>query len=385
MAALYFSFVGFRAQESKLGGDGGIDIRLYKGREDHPAALVQCKAWSPRADLQIEVLRAFFFVLGKANVGEGYMIATCRIGGFLKKEAKQQNVKVWTAEDFCRQLRSLSIDYQNTWLNAALADGYNIPTCTGCGTKHAPVDGKAPIWRCPKCSLEQWMRREDSERFRVTKKPLQSPPSTVDPLQVENFEGPHPSRSREHPITPKKTPFPRRWVLGMVLAGLFAPVVWRTFAEKSTRTMRRAAEPSEASETTPLLKINPVATELPSASGSQKPLQRPKTGESKSQQPEPVALLNVRKKERSSTVQAAHALQQARVHRPIRLALTTPTRFAIELPPRSTSPQQTRWMIYDVRSDTLLFPEIFLSDPPPEQAEWVILEGRECYVIRAAD
>ncbi len=46
VVAAYFRWKGMRAQTTRIGPDGGVDVYLYRDSESAPYAVVQCKAWN---------------------------------------------------------------------------------------------------------------------------------------------------------------------------------------------------------------------------------------------------------------------------------------------------------------------------------------------------
>ena len=46
VVANYFTRQGYRAETTRIGADGGVDVYLYRDPDSAPVAVVQCKAWN---------------------------------------------------------------------------------------------------------------------------------------------------------------------------------------------------------------------------------------------------------------------------------------------------------------------------------------------------
>ncbi len=71
----YFNRQGYRAETTRLGADGGVDVYLYRAPDSAPEAVVQCKAWNVY-DGGVKAVRELFGVMAAAKIAQGFFVTT---------------------------------------------------------------------------------------------------------------------------------------------------------------------------------------------------------------------------------------------------------------------------------------------------------------------
>ncbi|MBK8322036.1 MAG: restriction endonuclease [Betaproteobacteria bacterium] len=158
VCAGYFEELGFRAETTKAGPDGGVDIHLFTKDSRHPAIVVQCKAWR-NVPVGVGPVREMLGVMTAASVKEG-IVAT--VGAFTSEArafALGKEIHLIDGEDFLAKLRNLAPERQQSLLAFATEGDFTTPTCPSCGIGHRMklrTSGKdgARFWGCgnfPRC------------------------------------------------------------------------------------------------------------------------------------------------------------------------------------------------------------------------------------------
>lgn len=75
LCAAYFEAIGFSAQTTRNGPDGGIDIRLSTRPDGPTEILVQCKAWNA-LKVGVKPVRELYGVMASETVREGIFVTT---------------------------------------------------------------------------------------------------------------------------------------------------------------------------------------------------------------------------------------------------------------------------------------------------------------------
>lgn len=136
LCANYFSAKGYRAEVSRQGADGGIDIFLYKDSYSETAVfgIVQCKAWNTYK-VGVKPVRELFGVMAAEKAPLGVFITS----GVYTKEAlnfsEGKPLKLLTGESLLKLIESLPEDEQESLLKQITSGDYTTPSCPSCGTK----------------------------------------------------------------------------------------------------------------------------------------------------------------------------------------------------------------------------------------------------------
>lgn len=158
LCAGYFEELGFRAETTKAGPDGGVDIRLFTKDSRHPAIVVQCKAWR-NVPVGVGQVRELLGVMTAAGVKEGIVATVGTFTSEAKAFALGKDIHLIEGEDFIAKLRNLAADGQQSLLAFATEGDFTTPTCPSCGIgnrmklRTSGKDG-ARFWGCgnfPRC------------------------------------------------------------------------------------------------------------------------------------------------------------------------------------------------------------------------------------------
>lgn len=151
----FYRVKGIRAETTRLGADGGVDIRLYQNDADPQrcTAVVQCKAWNQAVG--VKPVRELRGVMAHEKVEKAFFMAP---GGFTddaKAFAAENRITLLDGKLFFAMLERLPEEQRKTLLEFATAGDWTIPTCPACGVKMTPRDGRrGRFWGCvsyPRC------------------------------------------------------------------------------------------------------------------------------------------------------------------------------------------------------------------------------------------
>jgi len=130
----YLEAKGGRAETTKIGPDGGVDINLFKGTSEKPFAIVQCKAWNTYK-VGVKPVRELFGVMAAEGVSTGIFMNT---GSYTREAvtfAKGNNLLLISGEDLVKSILEMPSEIQSKLLEVATEGDYTTPTCPKCGTK----------------------------------------------------------------------------------------------------------------------------------------------------------------------------------------------------------------------------------------------------------
>lgn len=154
LTAAYYKQLGFRAETIQCGPDGGIDVKLFRGDEAKPSAVVQCKAWSNRP-VGVKGVRELLGVMVHNKVETGVFLATGSFTPEAIEFAKEHRIALGTGEQFLGKLKALSEDVRRRLLEIAVEGDWTTPSCPSCGTKMVLRQGGGKsFWGCasfPRC------------------------------------------------------------------------------------------------------------------------------------------------------------------------------------------------------------------------------------------
>lgn len=161
LCAGYFSAKGYRAEVTRLGADGGIDIFLYKPSFSESAVfgVVQCKAWNTNK-VGVKPIRELFGVMAAEKAPLGVFITSGEYTKEAKDFAQGKNLKLLTGASLLELVKSLSPEEQEKLLVKITSGDYRTPSCPSCGTKMVQRNSSKGkdignvFWGCsnyPKC------------------------------------------------------------------------------------------------------------------------------------------------------------------------------------------------------------------------------------------
>ena len=135
LCANYFKAKGHRAEVTKHGADGGIDILLYGiSHPDKVLGVIQCKSWKERV-VGVGSIRELFGVMTDAGCPLGIFVT---ISGYSKDAeafAVGKHIKLLDAQKLLDLIRSLPAPQQAELLDKVTLGDYKTPSCPSCGIK----------------------------------------------------------------------------------------------------------------------------------------------------------------------------------------------------------------------------------------------------------
>jgi restriction system protein len=150
----FMTMTGYDARETKIGADGGVDIRATKLGPGGFECLVQCKAWNTYT-VGIKPIRELYGVMAAEKVARGMFVNSGNFTSAAEEFAKGKILLVSGAR-FLELIRKLPEDKQQKLLSIALEGDYRTPTCPQCDVKMIRKDVKkgtnvgGHMWGCPK-------------------------------------------------------------------------------------------------------------------------------------------------------------------------------------------------------------------------------------------
>ncbi len=169
LSAAYFRTQGFRVVGNELNrpdtvslGDGGIDLKLYRGSDPEPYALVQCKARTKASDL--DMLRAFYGVMSVNGIALGYYVSCNGFTPPATDFARANGVTLISGRQLLDCLNDLPAETLASIRRDIWRDDYHTPTCPRCGLKMVRRESATPFWGCsryPACDHKIPMRADE--------------------------------------------------------------------------------------------------------------------------------------------------------------------------------------------------------------------------------
>jgi hypothetical protein len=161
----YLEKKGFVAMRSRVGPDGGVDIKLYKNGDAHASAYVQCKAWHVY-NVGIKPIRELVGVMTMDGIPTGYFYTTGEFTAEVNELAQGRGLIPINGTRFLADLNSLPEVDRSELLRLATEGDYTTPTCPRCDIKMVRrVGSTGEFWGClnysrrPSCRLILKSRR----------------------------------------------------------------------------------------------------------------------------------------------------------------------------------------------------------------------------------
>lgn len=154
VVAVYFRWKGRRANTTRIGPDGGIDVFLFRDPDPTPYAVVQCKAWNSYK-VGIKPVRELLGVMASEKISKGCFITTGMFTEEAREFAERNPLKLIDGADFLHRIEALPEVARAELLDAATDGDYTTPTCPRCGVKmvrRVARSGNTPgseFWGCP--------------------------------------------------------------------------------------------------------------------------------------------------------------------------------------------------------------------------------------------
>lgn len=154
LSAAYYKEKGIPAELTKLGADGGIDIKLFQDDSKNPTSLVQCKAWNTR-QVGVKVIREFIGVMSHEKIPKGFLVTSGSYSDDAKEVAKANRITLIDGVMLLAMIQRLPTDAQQRLLDLATDGDYTTPSCPSCGVKMLRRSSKrGDFWGCknfPRC------------------------------------------------------------------------------------------------------------------------------------------------------------------------------------------------------------------------------------------
>ncbi len=154
LSAAYYKEMGIRAELTKLGADGGIDIKLFQDDSEVPTAIVQCKAWNSKL-VGVKPIREFLGVMSHEKISKGFFMASGVYSDDAKEIANANGITLINGVMFLAMIKHLSEDAQLRLLSLVTSGEFTTPSCPSCGIKLVRRTSKrGDFWGCqnyPKC------------------------------------------------------------------------------------------------------------------------------------------------------------------------------------------------------------------------------------------
>lgn len=167
VCAVYLRMIGLEPEETRIGADGGVDIRVYRPGKEKPVGIVQCKAWSSYK-VGVKPVRELYGVMAAEGITTGKFITSGEFTREALEFAEGKKLRLISGERFLAAIRKLSEEKQQALLEEALEGDYRTPTCPQCGIKMKVRQGRnggRQFWGCvryPRCRATLVFKAEDS-------------------------------------------------------------------------------------------------------------------------------------------------------------------------------------------------------------------------------
>jgi len=158
----FYRVKGIRAETTRLGADGGVDIRLFQDAVDPQrcTAVVQCKAWNQAVG--VKPVRELRGVMAHERVDKAFFMAPNGFTDEARSFAAENRITLLDGKLFLAMLERLPAALRRQLLDFATEGDWTTPTCPSCGVKMAARDGThGRFWGCvrfPKCRATLQMR-----------------------------------------------------------------------------------------------------------------------------------------------------------------------------------------------------------------------------------
>lgn len=163
LCCAFYREKGIRAETTRLGADGGIDIRLFQNEADPTelTAIVQCKALSKQVG--VATVRELRGVMAHEKVEKAFFMAPNGFTDDADAFAKANRITLLDGKLILAMLQRLPSESAKRLLDFATEGDWTIPTCPSCGAKMVDRDSKrGRFWGCstyPRCNAKLNMRQ----------------------------------------------------------------------------------------------------------------------------------------------------------------------------------------------------------------------------------
>ncbi len=162
VVSLYYAETGVSAECTCTGADGGVDVKLFRPREERPYCYIQCKAWDSEK-VKLTTMREFLGVMAADKISEGIFITTSDFWPEARAFADANGITALTASDFIRSFATLPVATRTKILGEVTAGDYTTPSCPKCDRKAVQRERRrdgVKFWAC-KCGWRIYARIEE--------------------------------------------------------------------------------------------------------------------------------------------------------------------------------------------------------------------------------
>jgi restriction system protein len=155
LCCAFYREKGIRAETTRLGPDGGIDIHLFQDEAEPTRAtsIVQCMAWTQQVG--VKPMRELRGVMAHEKVDRAFFMAPNGYTDDARAFATANRITLLDGKLFLAMLQRLPEDASKRLLDFATAGDWTTPTCPNCGNRMTSRNSKrGPFWGCvtyPKC------------------------------------------------------------------------------------------------------------------------------------------------------------------------------------------------------------------------------------------
>lgn len=150
LGCAFYREKGIRAETTRLGADGGIDVRLFQDETapERMTAIVQCKAWNQQVG--VKEIRELRGVMAHEKVEKAFFMAPQGFTDDARAFAQANRINLLDGKLFLAMIQRLPMESSQRLLAFATAGEWTTPSCPSCGTKMVARESKrGPFWGCP--------------------------------------------------------------------------------------------------------------------------------------------------------------------------------------------------------------------------------------------
>ena len=142
----------FNVSTTKMGADGGIDLKITD-KKNNVVALGQCKAYN--SPVGVAFIRELYGVMASEKVTEGYFFTTSKFSNDAIEFANKNKITLINGNEQIKIIQSFKPEQQKHLFTLATNGDYTTPTCVNCDikmTKKSSENGE--FWGClnyPRC------------------------------------------------------------------------------------------------------------------------------------------------------------------------------------------------------------------------------------------
>ena len=150
----------FNVSTTKMGADGGIDLKITD-KKNNVVALGQCKAYN--SPVGVAFIRELYGVMASEKVTEGYFFTTSKFSNDAIEFANKNKITLINGNEQIKTIQSFKPEQQKHLFTLATNGDYTTPTCVNCDikmTKKSSENGE--FWGClnyPRCKNTLKVRR----------------------------------------------------------------------------------------------------------------------------------------------------------------------------------------------------------------------------------